>query len=127
MSKFYQVMMDTMHSKTMTVCVNNNSTINFAPTANGLWVHQVDNPRSVQDMWSMLSTVSDKRKLYTKQAYKHAVLVRKLQNTIMQPSTCRYQDNIIDYMTVCPVTKPDIQATENIFGPNIGSLKGKTV
>jgi hypothetical protein len=119
--------MDTMHSKTMTVHVNNNSKINFAPTENSLWVHHVDNPQTVQDTWSMLSTVSNKKKLYTKRAYKRAVLAIKLQNIVMQPSTHRYQDNIINYMADCLVTKADIQAEENIFGPNLGSLKGKTV
>jgi hypothetical protein len=77
-SEFYQVAMDTMHSKTMTFHVNNNSTINFAPTANGLWVHHVDNPQTVQDMLSMLSTVSDKNKLFTKWAYKHAIKITKI-------------------------------------------------
>jgi hypothetical protein len=50
-----------MHSKKMTVHVSDNLTINFAPTENGLWVHHVDNPQTIQDMWSMLLTVSDKK------------------------------------------------------------------
>jgi hypothetical protein len=27
----------------------------------------------------------------------------------------------------CPVTRSDIRAAEDIFGPNLGALKGKTV
>ena len=27
----------------------------------------------------------------------------------------------------CPVMRTDIKATEDIFGPNLGSLKGKAV
>jgi hypothetical protein len=80
-SAFYQVTMDTMHSKTMKFHVKDNSTINFAPTENGLWVHHVDNPQTVQDMWSMLSTVSSKKELYTKGA---AAIMQELgQLTLM--------------------------------------------
>jgi hypothetical protein len=67
--------------------------INFTPTANGLWVHHIKNPQYIQDVQLMLLTVSEEKKMYTKQAFKHALLAQKLQN-IMQPSTCSYQDSI---------------------------------
>jgi hypothetical protein len=35
-----------------------------------------------------------------------------------------YQDLIFDHMGACPVMRTDIQAAEEIFGPNLGSLKG---
>jgi hypothetical protein len=126
-AKAYLVTMDTMHSHTLQVHINDQSTIDFTPTTNGLWVYRVNNPQSVQHMWSMVSTVGDQKKIYTRRAYKCAVLARKIQNIIMQPSTRSYQDVIIDHMPDCPVTKADIQAADNMFGPNLGSLKGKTV
>jgi hypothetical protein len=124
-AKAYRVTMDTMHGRTLQVHINDQSTIDFAPTTNGLWMYQLNNPQSVQHMWSV-STVDNQKKLYTKRAYKHVVLARKIQTIIMQPLTQSYQDVIIDHMTDCPVTKADIQAAEKMFGPNLGSLKGKT-
>jgi hypothetical protein len=80
--KSYRVTMDTRCNQAIQVHMKDRS-----PTRNGLWVHHISNPQYVQDMWSMLSAVSEKKQLYTKRAYTHAVLARRLQNIIMHPST----------------------------------------
>ena len=36
-------------------------------------------------------------------------------------------DVAIKHLKHCPITKGDIMAADDIFGPNLGSLTGKTV
>ena len=76
----------------------------------------------------VVNTVADNKTRYTNRDYSRAILARKLQNIIGRPSTRRYLA-IIDKNELpnCPVTRNDIVAAEDIFGPNLGSLKGKTV
>jgi hypothetical protein len=57
-----------------------------------------------------------------------ASLARNLQIIIGRPNTREFirivQDGLLPN---CPITKDDILAAEYIFGPDLGSLKGKTV
>jgi hypothetical protein len=59
--------------------------------------------------------------------YSRALLARTIQDTIGHPSTRSYlhiiENNLLPN---CPVTREDVIAAEDIFGPNLGSLKGKT-
>jgi hypothetical protein len=61
-------------------------------------------------------------------SYKQATLARKLQNIIGRPSARDYlrivENNLLKD---CPIVGTDVMATEDVFGPNVGSLKEKTV
>jgi hypothetical protein len=76
----------------------------------------------------LINTVEDNRSSYTNRAYSRALLAQRIQKTIGRPSLRTFL-NIVDnnLLQNCPVTRKDIMAAEDIFGPDIGSLKGKTV
>ena len=51
-----------------------------------------------------------------------------MQRAIRRPSLQKYIDIVErNLLPNCPVTKQDIITAENIFGPHLGILKGKTV
>ena len=75
----------------------------------------------------MVNTLSQNMDSYTQNDYLHAVRARKLQVTLGQPSTKDFAKLILtNSIPNCPVTLADLKATEFIFGPEIGPLKGKT-
>jgi hypothetical protein len=74
----------------------------------------------------LVTTIEERKSHYTNEDYQRAVVARELQIKIGRPS---YKDyvNIINnrLLNNCPVTKADIDAAEDIFGPDVGDLKGK--
>jgi hypothetical protein len=75
-----------------------------------------------------VNTVEGNMTRYTNRDYSHAVLARKTQKMIGRPSTRAFiaivKNNLLPN---CPITRRDIAMAEDIFGPDVGSLKGKTV
>jgi hypothetical protein len=77
---------------------------------------------------TLINTVENNSSKYSQRDYNRAVLARKIQKIIGRPSTrdfIRVVDN--NLFKNCPITSRDIIAAENIFGPDLGSLKVKTV
>jgi hypothetical protein len=76
----------------------------------------------------LVNTVADNKVNYTNEDYLKAVRARELQVKIGHPSTKDFIRIVTsNQLPNCPVTRADILAAEHIFGPDVGSLKGKTV
>jgi hypothetical protein len=72
--------------------------------------------------------VAENKAKYTVSDYLRAVKARTTQKRIGRPSTQRYIELANgDRILNCDVTGQDIVIAEDIFGPEVGSLQGKTV
>ena len=97
----------------------------------GLGLHYLDmmlqdRNKSV-DTTLVVNTVKENKKNYTNNDYLHALRARELQVTMGQPSTATFVEALkSNGLLNCQVTPADVKAAEQIFGPDIGSLKGKT-
>jgi hypothetical protein len=95
----------------------------FIPSVSGL--HYCD---TLEHGTVLINTVASKREQYTIRAYQQAALARRIQDVIGRPSTRDYVKIVKGGMLAnCPVSCADIKVAEDIFGPNLGSLKGKTI
>jgi hypothetical protein len=97
--------------------------LDFKPSVSGL--HYCD---SCDYGTMLINTVAEKRSKYTRRAFEQAALARRIQNVVGRPSTRDFLKIVEGGMLRnCPVSRNDIMTAEDIFGPNLGSLKGKTV
>jgi hypothetical protein len=75
----------------------------------------------------MVDTVASKKSRYTNEDYSRAVLACQLQIRVGRPSTKDFLRIVAwNQLPNCPITRDDILVEEDNFGPDIGSLKGKT-
>ena len=76
----------------------------------------------------LVTTVVDNVSNISNADYAQAMLARKIQKIIGRPTTQTFIDIIENNLLPnCPVNRRDVLRAEQIFGPDIGSLKGKTV
>jgi hypothetical protein len=94
----------------------------FTESSNGLYFSIMEPVGT-----AMVTTVEQNKAKYTKSDYLQAVLARKIQGIIGRPGTkefaCIVKDGLLPN---CPITPKDIEAAEDIFGKDIGAIKGKT-
>ena len=76
----------------------------------------------------LVNTVNDNMSNFSNIDYSRAVLARQVQKTIGRPSTKTFIGIVENNLLAnCPITRRDVEIAERIFGPEVRSLKGKTV
>ena len=99
----------------------------FTPSTNGLYKHVLSNNESSTGFWSCIQTVAERKDHYTQHEIQAANQARCFQNIIMRPSDRELGHVSIEHINNCPITRRAIHIAKDIYGPNLGSLKGKTV
>ena len=134
-SQYYRVTMDSSIENALILHNCNGTKTHFQACHRSLY-HAASHNSDVEHMFqhtrnkihvnSLVIMVKGNASMYPKRLYQRAVQARELQNIIMRPSSKQIRDVVIKHLANCPVTRSDIIATDHIFGPNLGSLKGKT-
>jgi hypothetical protein len=125
--RHYHVQYDNHIKDAFLVTGPNGIKVPFRPVGKGLCACGTFPGDASADAWAFISMVDDRKKEYTKQEYRDAMLAQCVQNIIMFPSIRTY-NKIVDsnLLANCPVTHQDISAADHILGKNISALKGKT-
>jgi hypothetical protein len=93
----YHVTYDSKGGDTFVVTDNHGLKLHFQPTKNGLYALRgpSSNGKKVKKFrWSFVTTVSDKKDLYTKRELQAAARARRVQNIIMFPSARQLLDMV---------------------------------
>jgi hypothetical protein len=105
------------------------SEMKFAEHACGLYVHKPESndTNNSLGMYTMLTTVSDQKKLFNPRDVARADMARQLYRMIRQPSESSFLRLLSSgSLRNCPVTALDTQRAFAIYGPDIATLKVKT-
>jgi hypothetical protein len=123
----YDVSYSSSNGNTFIVTKPDGSVRNFKQSDEGLFYLDTNlNARNGGTM--LITTVADNQYKYSNRDYSRASLARKIQRIIGRPSTQQFlyilRHNLLPN---CPIQPRDVVAADDIFGPDMGSLKGKQV
>ena len=95
----------------------------FSESGEGLYYYDTNDPIGV----ALINTIKHNKSSYTDTDYHRALVACQLRIKIGRPWIKDFKNIIMgNLLPNCPVTLQDIDMAEDIFGPDIGSLKGKT-
>ena len=125
---YYRITMDTAITNAFYLHTKSNKTIEFKPCGRGLYQAPLNSLTTEHaDFWTMLHTVKGQADKYTRRQVMRADQARRIQNITMRPPTRKIIDRLLPFLNNCPVEASDFKAADDIYGPNLGALKGKTV
>ena len=76
----------------------------------------------------MISSVAENRKWHMQQQYEYAKRARKLYHILGRPMIENFKALLkMNAIKNCPVTIEDVTIAQRIFGPDVSTLKGKSV
>ena len=94
----------------------------FHESDDGLYYHEMNSTQQIY-----ITTVTENKQKYSQNDVKRADGVRTLQKVIGHP-TAKQLSYLLDHHLIpnSPFTSHDVRRAEQIYGPDLGNLKGKT-
>jgi hypothetical protein len=131
------VKFDSTNGNQFEVTKDDGSTIIFKQSEHGLYYYdmklarkstrQGHGPSRGDGSTILFNTVADNKTKYTVSDYQRAEKAHTIQRRILRPSTKMYLELEKGWIINFHVTRQDILNAEHIFGPDTGTLKGKTI
>ena len=119
----YHITYDSGKENAFIVREHNNTQIKyiFQESHDGLYYHDVSNTQQIY-----ITTVTENKQKYSQSDVKRADGVRALQK-IIGHTTARHLSYLLDHHLFpnSPFTSHDVRRAEQIYGPDLGNLKGK--
>ena len=126
--KVCRITMDTQEESAMCVHRLDGSVMKFVEHSSGLYVFAPNDTNDTISAYTMISTVAEQKKLFTRRAVQAADRARDLYRKIGRPDEAEFQIILRNgFIRNCPVTPDDARRALIIYGPDIGAIKGKTV
>ena len=77
-----------------------------------------------KEMSNLISSIKENWQGYTQREFERAKPARKLYHTVGTPTVENFKSLMcMNAIVNCPVTVKDVTTAENIFGPDVSSLK----
>jgi hypothetical protein len=127
MSQFKKTMRITYNvtKQTFWVHVTPTKSIPFIKTTWGVYAFNPYTANSTE--YQFMTTVQENKAFFTERQFQQAKKARVLYNALGSPSVKDFKAILqLNFIKNNPVRLEDIKIAESIFGPNIGSLRGKT-
>jgi hypothetical protein len=120
----YIITYSSINGNTFNVITSDGTERMFKQSDNGFFL---DTESDKNSGVSLINTMNYNQYKYSNKSYLQALLAQRIQRVIGRPSNCDYihilNNNLLPNI---PISSNDITTAEDIFGPDIGSLKGKT-
>ena len=124
-----QVTLDTAQELAFLVHIPDGPPLRFVEHDTGLYIYLPDSNdvKIPVNAYSHLQTVAQNRQAFTRREVQGADNARTLYRHIGRPSQQRFEQYIRKgLIRNCPITLADVQRANDIYGPDIAYVKGKT-
>ena len=133
MQQYYQVTLNTTEDNAFYINNDGGHRTRWESSGHGLYHYALDSPNSINTLWGCLpakahiNTMAANANGFTHRQCQNAQRACHLQNIVMHPGDRDMKEIVVKHLQDCPMMGIDIDVACSLLGPNLGSLKGKTV